>query len=75
MISPVLLKVWFSNEIIGLPFTEIFVHYQKSKNIMLKLIQAIDELIQFGILKKGVKDNRHVVTARKETYLRVWVWR
>ncbi|CAF1344887.1 unnamed protein product [Rotaria sordida] len=37
---------------------------------MSKLIQAADELVQFGILKKGAKDNRHVVAARKETYLK-----
>ncbi|CAF1344855.1 unnamed protein product [Rotaria sordida] len=70
MTSPILIKAWFSNEITGLPFTKIFINYRKSKNKMSKLIQAADELVQFGILKKGAKDNRHVVAARKETYLK-----
>jgi len=70
MTSPILIKAWFNNEITGLPFTKIFSNYRKSKNKLSKLNQAVDELVQYGILKKGAKDNRHVVTARKETYLK-----
>ncbi|UJR11956.1 hypothetical protein I4U23_016134 [Adineta vaga] len=70
MTSPIVIKAWFSNEITGLPFTKIFINYRRSKNKMSKLIQAVDELVQNGILKKGAKDNRHIVTARKETYLK-----
>lgn len=70
MTSPIIIKAWFNNEITGLPFTKIFSNYRKSKTKSSKLYQAIDELVQHGILKKGAKDNRHVVTARKETYLK-----
>ncbi|CAM4830210.1 unnamed protein product [Rotaria magnacalcarata] len=70
MTSPILLKAWFNNEITGLPFTKIFIHYRKAKSKMPKLINAIDELVRYGILQKGVKDNRYVVIARKETYLK-----
>ncbi|CAF1225115.1 unnamed protein product [Rotaria sordida] len=70
MTSPILVKAWFNNEITGLPFTKIFCNYRKSKSKVSKLIETIDELVQHGILKKGVNDNRHVVAARKETYLK-----
>ncbi|CAF5075883.1 unnamed protein product, partial [Rotaria magnacalcarata] len=32
---------------------------------------AIDNLIKFGLLKKGIGRDRHIVTARKETYMKV----
>jgi hypothetical protein len=70
MASPILLKAWFSNPITGLPFTNLFTSYRKSMEKTLKLTQAIDQLIVNGILQKGVKDTRHIVTARKETYLK-----
>ncbi|CAF4283406.1 unnamed protein product [Rotaria sp. Silwood2] len=70
MTSPILIKAWFSNEITGLPFTKIFIYYRKAKSKMSKLTNAIDELVRYGILQKGVKDNRYVVIARKETYLK-----
>jgi hypothetical protein len=70
MTSPILIKAWFSNEITGLPFTKLFINYRKSKSKMSKLTNAVNELLQFGILQKGVKDNLYVVVARKETYLK-----
>ena len=70
MASPILLKAWFSNEVTGLPFTNLFVHYRKSKTKALKLTKAVDQLVANGILQTGIKDNRHIVTARKETYLK-----
>ncbi|CAF0827375.1 unnamed protein product [Adineta steineri] len=70
MTSPILIKAWFNNEITGLPFTKIFSNYRKSKGKLSKLIQAVDELLTNGILKKGIQNTRHIVTARKETYLK-----
>ncbi|CAF2060486.1 unnamed protein product [Rotaria magnacalcarata] len=71
MASPILLKAWFSNEITGLPFTSIFISYRKSKKKTIRLTNAIDNLIKFGLLKKGIGRDRHIVTARKETYMKV----
>ncbi|CAF1534404.1 unnamed protein product [Adineta ricciae] len=70
MKSPILIKAWFNNEITGLPFTKIFIHYRKSKAKMSKLHQAIDDLVRSGILRKGFQNTRYIVTARKETYLK-----
>ena len=70
MTSPILLKAWFSNEITGLPFTKLFVSYHKSETKALKLTNAINRLVSNGILQKGIKQTRHVVTARKETYIK-----
>ena len=70
MTSPILLKAWFSNEITGLPFTNIFDHYRKSKDKSAKLTKAIEQLVESGILQKDIKDTRYIVTARKETYLK-----
>ncbi|CAF1517353.1 unnamed protein product [Adineta ricciae] len=70
MTSPILIKAWFSNDITGLPFTKIFSSYRKSKNKMSKLSRAVDELVQNDILRKGLQNTRHIVAARKETYLK-----
>lgn len=70
MTSPILLKAWFSNPITGLPFTNLFTSYRKSTEKTLKLTQAIEQLVTNGILQKGIKETRHIVTARKETYLK-----
>ncbi|CAF1527429.1 unnamed protein product [Adineta ricciae] len=70
MTSPILIKAWFSNEIMGLPFTKIFINYRKSKKKMSKLAEAVDELVRHGILRRGLQNTRHIVTARKETYLK-----
>ncbi|CAF4569317.1 unnamed protein product, partial [Didymodactylos carnosus] len=61
---------WFSNEATGLPFTSLFLNYRKSKSKMIRLTNAIDNLIQFRILQKGIGRDRHIVTARKETYMK-----
>ncbi|CAF4753459.1 unnamed protein product, partial [Rotaria magnacalcarata] len=37
----------------------------------IRLTNAIDNLIKFGLLKKGIGRDRHIVTARKETYMKV----
>ena len=68
--SPILIKAWFNNEITGLPFTKIFIHYRKSKGKMSKLNQTIHKLIRNVILKKGIQNTRYIVTARKETYFK-----
>ncbi|CAF1251304.1 unnamed protein product [Didymodactylos carnosus] len=70
MASPILLKAWFSNEATGLPFTSLFLNYRKSKSKMVRLTNAIQNLIQFRILPKGIGRDRHIVTARKETYMK-----
>ncbi|CAF1449530.1 unnamed protein product [Adineta ricciae] len=70
MTSPILVRAWFNNEITGLPFTKTFNNYRKSKGKLPKLNQAISELVQNGILKKGIQNTRHIVGARKETYLK-----
>ncbi|CAF4536116.1 unnamed protein product [Rotaria magnacalcarata] len=71
MASPILLKAWFSNEITGLPFTSIFISYRKWKKKTIRLTNATDNLIKFGLLKKDIGRDRHIVTARKETYMKV----
>ncbi|CAF0973081.1 unnamed protein product [Adineta ricciae] len=70
MTSPILVKAWFSNEITGLPFTKTFSNYRKSKNKTAKLIRAVNDLIHHDILRKGFQNTRHIVGARKETYLK-----
>ncbi|CAF1538143.1 unnamed protein product, partial [Adineta ricciae] len=70
MTSPILVRAWFNNEITGLPFTKTFKNYRKSKSKLPKLNQAVDELVQNDILKKGFQNTRHIVAARKETYLK-----
>lgn len=70
MTSPILIKAWFNNVITGLPFTTLFTNYRKSTEKTLKLTQAIEQLVAHGLLQKGIKHTRHIVTARKETYLK-----
>lgn len=70
MTSPILIKAWFNNLITGLSFTSLFVNYRKSIEKTLKLTQAIERLVAYGLLQKGTKDTRHIVSARKETYLK-----
>ena len=70
MTSPILIKAWFNNPITGLPFTNLFTNYRKSIEKTVKLTQAIEHLVACGLLQKGIKDTRHIVTARKETYLK-----
>ena len=71
MTSPIILKGWFNNEITGLPFTSLFANYRKSKTKSLRLAEAITNLIRMGILVKGLGHDRHIVSARKETYMKV----
>ena len=70
MSSPILLKAWFSNPVTGLQFTSLFRGYRKSKEKHARLMNAIDYLVESNLLTKGIHDSRHIVTARKETYLK-----
>lgn len=70
MTSPIIVKARFSNEITGLPFTSLFSNYRKSTEKNLKLNNAIDQLVTHSILIKGIQRERHILTARKETYLK-----
>ncbi|CAF2130827.1 unnamed protein product, partial [Rotaria magnacalcarata] len=47
------------------------ISYRKWKKKTIRLTNAIDNLIKFGLLKKGIGRDRHIVTARKETYMKV----
>jgi hypothetical protein len=71
MASPIILKAWFNNVVTGLPFTTLFANYRKSKDKSTRLANAIANLVQIGILQAGIGHNRHIVTARKETYMKV----
>lgn len=58
------------NTVTGLQFTNLFSGYRKSKEKNARLINAIDYLLESNLLTKGIHDSRHIVTARKETYLK-----
>ena len=70
MASPIILTAWFSNFITGLPFTNPFGKYRKSKSKRDRLSGAIRYLINCDLLLEGCSASRHVVSARKETYLK-----
>ncbi|CAF1451835.1 unnamed protein product [Adineta steineri] len=67
MASPILSKAWFSNVLTGLPYTGIFKNYLKSKTKIIRLTDAINYLINTGLVQNGIGDKRHLVGARKET--------
>lgn len=71
MASPILSKAWFNNPVTGLPYTGIFKNYSKSKTKMIRLTNAINYLINTGLLQKGVGPGRHLMSARKETYMKM----
>jgi hypothetical protein len=37
---------------------------------MIKLTKAIDRLIEFDVIQKGIGRERYIITARKETYMK-----
>lgn len=70
MASPIILTAWFSNFITGLPFTNPFGQHRKSKIKRKRLSDAIRCLIDCDLLLEGFDANRHVISARKQTYLK-----
>ena len=70
MASPILSKAWFNNPVTGLPYTSIFKNYGKSKAKMIRLANAVNYLINTGLIVKGAGHDRHLVSARKETFMK-----
>ena len=70
MTSPILSKAWFNNMITGLPFTGIFKNYPKSKSKIIRLADAINYLINSGLMQNGIGNKKHLVGARKETFMK-----
>lgn len=70
MASPIICKAWLNNVITGLPYTGIFKNYWKSKTKTIRLNDAINYLINTGLIQKGEGTTRHLVVARKETYFK-----
>ena len=65
MASPILSKAWLNNTITDLPYTGIFKNYVKSKSKTTRLTNAIDYLINTGLIQCGVADKKYLVGARK----------
>ncbi|CAF3926473.1 unnamed protein product [Rotaria sp. Silwood1] len=70
MASPILSKAWFNNTITGLPYTGIFKNYTKSKSKMIRLNNALDYLVNNGLIECGTANKKHLVGARRETYMK-----
>ena len=70
MASPILSKAWLNNTITGLPYTGIFKNYVKSKSKTTRLTNAIDHLINTGLIQCGAADKKHLVGAQK-TFMKI----
>ncbi|CAF1431870.1 unnamed protein product [Rotaria sordida] len=70
MASPILSKAWFNNSITGLPYTGIFKNYAKSKSKMIRLNNALGYLINNSLIQYGTGNKKHLVGARRETFMK-----
>lgn len=70
MTSPILCKAWLNNVITGLPYTGVFKNYPRSKKKMTRLADAVNYLIDKGLIQHGTGNKKHLVGARKETFLK-----
>jgi hypothetical protein len=70
MTSPIISKAWFNNPITGLPYTGIFKNYAKSKTKITRLTDALNYLIDTDLVQCGAGDKKHLVGARKETFMK-----
>ncbi|CAF4574724.1 unnamed protein product [Rotaria socialis] len=71
MTSPILSKAWFTNPTTGLPYTGIFKNYAKSKSKMIRLTEAINYLVNTDLVQCGTGNKKHLVGARKETFIKI----
>ena len=70
MPSPNLLKAWLSNPVTGLQFTSFFCGYRKLEEKRTRIMNAIYYTAECDVLSKAVHHTRHIVTTRKETFMK-----